>query len=203
MHNFDVKKLRKISGLTQDQLAELVGVSRNTIYHYENGGKIPSSKRSILTNLMKQYNQLDLSNENKKITHMNSKEIKEFREKYDLTQNELAEICGVGIRAVQSWEQGKRNITLSDIMHIQNYAKIIDYSLSSENKIEQFSDDTEKYILLKSIEKMTSTADKMAETADRNSKSLEKLIDQLIESKKNERKNLVQEVENYDAAINA
>ncbi len=52
---------------------------------------------------------------------MNSLEIKEFRKKYNLTQSDLADIVGSTIRAVQSWEQGNRNITQSAIKLISNF----------------------------------------------------------------------------------
>jgi len=47
--------------------------------------------------------------------------IKEYRDRNKLTQAQLAEIAGVGIRAVQSWEQGKRNISDSAIKLLHQY----------------------------------------------------------------------------------
>lgn len=43
-----LKELRKVVGLTQDQLAEMIGVTRKTIINYENGGVIPDSKVTLL-----------------------------------------------------------------------------------------------------------------------------------------------------------
>ena len=51
MSKIDVKEIRKRLGLTQIELGEMIGVSRNTIANYENGGVIPESKRSILISL--------------------------------------------------------------------------------------------------------------------------------------------------------
>lgn len=53
MKDLDVKKIRERLGLTQDELAKQIGVSRNTIINYEKGGVIPESKRTILGNLFK------------------------------------------------------------------------------------------------------------------------------------------------------
>jgi len=49
MSDIDVKKIRERLGLTQEEFADLIGVSRNTIANYEKGGKIPASKRAILS----------------------------------------------------------------------------------------------------------------------------------------------------------
>lgn len=48
---------------------------------------------------------------------MNSLEIKKFREKYNLTQDDLSKIVKSSVSAVRSWEQGHRNIPQS-IIHI-------------------------------------------------------------------------------------
>lgn len=52
---------------------------------------------------------------------MNAIELKIFREKNNLTQLELANYVGTGIRAVQSWEQGIRNISQSAINLIEKF----------------------------------------------------------------------------------
>ncbi len=51
MNDLDIKKIREILGVTQKQLAEMVGVSVNTIQNWESGGKIPKSKHPILQSL--------------------------------------------------------------------------------------------------------------------------------------------------------
>lgn len=52
---------------------------------------------------------------------MNSLELKEFRDKHGLSQSQLAEIVGKSIRAVQSWEQGVRNIPQSVLFLLRTY----------------------------------------------------------------------------------
>ncbi|SFO05593.1 Helix-turn-helix [Paenimyroides ummariense] len=52
MNTLDVKEIRKKLQLTQEELGNLIGVSRNTIINYEKGGKIPDSKSTILNNLL-------------------------------------------------------------------------------------------------------------------------------------------------------
>ncbi len=51
MNDLDIKKIREILGITQKQLAEMVGVSVNTIQNWESGCKIPRSKHPILQSL--------------------------------------------------------------------------------------------------------------------------------------------------------
>lgn len=54
---------------------------------------------------------------------MNKLELKEFRKHHNLTQNDLADIAGVGIGTVQSWEQGYRNVSQSALKLIEGYKK--------------------------------------------------------------------------------
>lgn len=69
---------------------------------------------------------------------MNAKEIKEFRADFDLTQSDLSEITCSSIRAVQSWEQGQRNITQSAIRLMEYYVqdRKVDEVKSNENEIQ-------------------------------------------------------------------
>lgn len=48
----EIRARRKELKLTQEELAKQIGVSRNTIKNYENGGVIPESKRTILSNIL-------------------------------------------------------------------------------------------------------------------------------------------------------
>lgn len=52
---------------------------------------------------------------------MNKLEIREFRKRHNLTQQQLADLTGVGVRTVKSWEYGERNISNSAIVIIENY----------------------------------------------------------------------------------
>lgn len=53
---------------------------------------------------------------------MNSLELKEFRQKHGLTQDDLAKLVGVKAGTVAKWEQGARNIGQSAIKILENYA---------------------------------------------------------------------------------
>ncbi|WP_288446174.1 helix-turn-helix domain-containing protein [uncultured Chryseobacterium sp.] len=52
---------------------------------------------------------------------MNKLDIKEFRRKYNLSQEDLAEITGVQLRTVKAWEYGERNISKIAEKTIHNY----------------------------------------------------------------------------------
>lgn len=52
MTDLDIKNLRTKLGITQKQLAEMVGVSVNTIQNWESGGTIPKSKHPILGSII-------------------------------------------------------------------------------------------------------------------------------------------------------
>lgn len=52
MNAIEIKEKRKKLGLTQKQLAELLGVSYQTVNGYENGKEIPSTKIQLLENIL-------------------------------------------------------------------------------------------------------------------------------------------------------
>ena len=52
MNDLDVKKIREKLGLSQESLAEMVGVHPRTIQNWESGSTIPKSKHAILRDLM-------------------------------------------------------------------------------------------------------------------------------------------------------
>lgn len=51
MNDLDVKKIREKLGLSQEALAEMVGVHPRTIQNWESGSTIPKSKHAILRDL--------------------------------------------------------------------------------------------------------------------------------------------------------
>jgi transcriptional regulator with XRE-family HTH domain len=89
MNAIEIKEKRKELGLTQKKLAELVGVSTQTINGYENGKEIPTTKFQILDNILNKKNQLFVEEEpdvyqkltgyNEKINQINEK-IKSHKE---------------------------------------------------------------------------------------------------------------------------
>ena len=54
MNDLDIKKIREKLGISQEQLAEMVGVHPRTVQNWESGSTIPKSKHAILRGLMPQ-----------------------------------------------------------------------------------------------------------------------------------------------------
>jgi DNA-binding XRE family transcriptional regulator len=52
MKELNIKESRKILGITQEELAKKVGVSRKTMNSYENGSVIPKTKRELLLSIL-------------------------------------------------------------------------------------------------------------------------------------------------------
>lgn len=85
----DLKKIRQNLNLTQEELAKLIGVSKNTIYNYENGHKIPASKILIFEQLKSQY--LDKTTQEKPVYETGFDEkIAEHEEKIREIQKEIS-----------------------------------------------------------------------------------------------------------------
>ena len=53
MSGDEIKKLRNNLKLTQEDLAEMLGVTRLTISNYEKGGKIPEARLVMLNDILK------------------------------------------------------------------------------------------------------------------------------------------------------
>ena len=112
MSDLNIKELRKKMDITQKQLAEMVGVTTNTVQNWEAGGTIPKSKHQILSLLLSGQHIVmggqhvqhgDAINGNKTIV---SSDIKKMRNELGLSQEALAEKIGVHIRTIQNWESG-------------------------------------------------------------------------------------------------
>ncbi|MFK7050627.1 MULTISPECIES: DNA-binding transcriptional regulator [Flavobacterium] len=54
----ELKRTRKMKGLTQKEVADLIGVSFQTYNGYENGKKIPSTKYQILDKFLSDVNHI-------------------------------------------------------------------------------------------------------------------------------------------------
>lgn len=84
-----IRKYRKESGLTQEQLAEMIGVSKNRISNWEQGLNRPDA--DILTELCKSLNVspsiiLDVHLSDDELNEQEKKVIRAYRNKPDLRQ---------------------------------------------------------------------------------------------------------------------
>lgn len=55
----EFKRRRLMLGLTQHEIAEYLGVSRNTVYNYEHDKVIPSSRLTFINNIFKKLEEED------------------------------------------------------------------------------------------------------------------------------------------------
>lgn len=105
MNAKEIKEIRKSLNLSQEEFAKLIGVSKNTVYNYENGSKIPESKITILNKIKtKEHISVNESTttyetgHDKKI-HIAEEKIKILEEKLELNKNftegEIQEIKGI------------------------------------------------------------------------------------------------------------
>jgi len=65
-NEIDVLQIRKTLGLSQQKLADKLGIDRRTIQNYETGGSIPKTKHAIFLSLLdekKEESQADLTPE--------------------------------------------------------------------------------------------------------------------------------------------
>ena len=84
---------------------------------------------------------------------MNSVEIKEFRNKYNLTQSELAEITKSSLSAVRSWEQGQRNMPQSIIYILEIWKEERDEYIS--NNSNEYTENSDSIFVIPKGEKPT------------------------------------------------
>lgn len=101
----EIKKARKKLGLSQGELAKKIGVSKNTVYNYENGKKIPESKITILRSILMSDNKEPTSVEAFKLMRLN----------LDLTQDQLAKRLGVDRRTIINYEHGETPIPMATL----------------------------------------------------------------------------------------
>lgn len=88
MKPLEIKEKREKLGLTQEELAKSIGVSKNTVFNYEKGKVIPDSKIELLEKILNSTNPNIV---NEPITIYRKKEIS-FEEKRKLIEEEIRQI---------------------------------------------------------------------------------------------------------------
>lgn len=140
-----LKKLREEKGLSQAELGEIFSVSEAAIYFYEIN-KRPATYQLI--NRLARY--FDVTPEyllgyddiDKTIF---ASRLKDLREKYFLTQNDLGGIINVPYYTIAKYEKAKKFPTLEGLYLIADYFDIsIDYLLGRTDKKELVFNDDEK-----------------------------------------------------------
>lgn len=71
MNAIQILELRKSLNLNQEEFGKLIGVSKNTVYNWENGSKIPESKITILNRVSNKHPNIEI----KEIITTNTQEL--------------------------------------------------------------------------------------------------------------------------------
>ena len=131
----NLRTLRKQHKLSQAALSNALNISQNQISKYEKGIDMPGgdiflkiadyfnvSAKYLLDNEKRNYQSFD-----KKIA---GQRIKYLRIKYNLRQDELANIIGISSQLLSNIETGYRNVTLDITINICMYFNVTtDYVL--------------------------------------------------------------------------
>lgn len=100
MNAIQIKEKRLLMKLTQKKLANLIGVSTQTINGYENGKEIPSTKHQILESVLNNIDSNILHEPNteyQKLDNINYEKLEQTIEKYNEVLNtiKIAEKQGI------------------------------------------------------------------------------------------------------------
>ena len=116
-----IKSLRTSQGLTQDELADAAGTTKQTIHKYETGiiQNIPASKVKAIADKLNTTPAylMGWESDNGSI----GSNIKSLRESNNITQKELADAIGVTDKAVSTWELDIKTPRMGSIQRIADY----------------------------------------------------------------------------------
>ena len=108
----ELREWRRKRKLSQFQLAGLLGVTQEAISHWETEKrKIPPFLDLALKTLEKE-GWVEKARKGKfpPLKRLNKRQLKVWRKKHGLTQNQLANLLGVSYGAISGWEIGRRKI---------------------------------------------------------------------------------------------
>ena len=137
--------LRVDNDLTQKQMAKLLNITEDMYYNFEQGrSNFPLDRLELFTNIFKvSFDYITgLSNEknyNKTKSDYNilRTRLKKIRKKFNLSQEDLANIIGDKQTTYCNYETGYSKITLSKLYLLSKYYNIsIDYFLGKTNNKE-------------------------------------------------------------------
>lgn len=85
-----IRELRKRDGLTQEQLGELVGCTKQLICNYENGTPIPADRLVAFSKLFKVDHQVFMDSEQQvQLSTQNSELVEELRSTVDFLKKQM------------------------------------------------------------------------------------------------------------------
>ena len=138
----NLKRIRKVKGLTQDKLSELTNISITSIQRYESGKRQPT-----IETINKFIEALGVSIEellykDGEITEMTTGEkIKYYRKNLNLTQQELADLAGISLRALSNYEGGTRVPPLEIMIRLAKALNVDIKDLDAKSPLVDYYDD--------------------------------------------------------------
>ena len=140
-----INELRKSSGMTQEELAEVLNISRSTLAGYEAENKHPPYRTLVkiakyfgvsIYYLMGITDRL-LGEEESGETHIvgGGNIIKEFRKEICITQEELGKKLGVSKQTVSAWERGVSEVSNNTLVALTSLFPVtMDYLLGMNRR---------------------------------------------------------------------
>lgn len=124
-----IKKLRKEKGLTQSQLAEMMGTTQSTIYKYEKG--LRSVPMGVLQNFADIFEtSVDLLIDTPATIELNyrdietGKKLSSLRESHNLTRSELSQELNIPVYSLANFESGISTIPIDILIKLSSYFNI-------------------------------------------------------------------------------
>jgi len=142
----EIKLKRKELGLTQDQLAKLVGVSKRTIINYEKGQVIPDTKREIFHNFLKKEkgglkDKLEANQVTSQLNEPASEyksEQKEGAEFDNLSfEGKLKEIYGAILASKETAKENRKIIIHDKRLNLESFAALQEQLLEFEEELKE------------------------------------------------------------------
>lgn len=102
----NIRKQRKLKGISQGALATKLGIAQNTLYRYERGSLSISLDMFLnIADILEVSPEVLLQKEEKSVSYIGNN-IRKYRKQKHITQGELAEAIGLKAAAVTKYEIG-------------------------------------------------------------------------------------------------
>ena len=142
MYGENIKKIRESKGMSRKQLADKVGITESAIFRYETNQREP--RLSILCKISEALevpiNKL-IYEADEIIEMPTGKKIKSIRNKSNLTQQELADLAGISLRALSNYEGGTRVPPLEIMIRLAKALNVDIKDLDAKSPLVDYYDD--------------------------------------------------------------
>lgn len=142
MYGENIKKIRESKGMSRKQLAEYLGITESAIFRYETNQREPKHEvlKKIAEALEVPINKL-IYEDDEIIEMPTGKKIKSIRNKSNLTQQELADLAGISLRALSNYEGGTRVPPLEIMIRLAKALNVDIKDLDAKSPLVDYYDD--------------------------------------------------------------